>query len=151
MKHRKFFLIYQRETLNKQNSLCEDLLSLEKQMKQMIMQIISREKKKVFSERLMKSCNQFDFRKHLWRCSKRNKRKYFWWNCSKEKEEVFDLFCHGLYSGFNNIKELPLKGKTIVITRTIEQSQESAAHLTNLGANVMYRPYSWNCSTIWLE
>ena len=42
MKHQKFFLIYQRETLNKQNSFCEDLLSLEKQMKLMIMQIVSR-------------------------------------------------------------------------------------------------------------
>ncbi|MEJ2272267.1 MAG: hypothetical protein P8X91_07285, partial [Candidatus Bathyarchaeota archaeon] len=45
----KFFLIYQRETLNKQNSFCEDMLSLEKQMKQMITQIISSgEKEGVF-------------------------------------------------------------------------------------------------------
>jgi uroporphyrinogen III methyltransferase/synthase len=59
---------------------------------------------------------------------------------AKEKEEIFDFVLHGLYSGFNNIKELPLKGKTIVITRTIEQSQESAVALTNLGANVIIVP-----------
>ena len=58
----------------------------------------------------------------------------------KEKEEIFDFILHGLYSGFNNIKELPLKGKTIVITRTIEQSKESASALTNLGANVIIVP-----------
>ena len=39
IKHRKFFLIYQKEFLNKQNSFCEDLLLLEKQMKQLIMQM----------------------------------------------------------------------------------------------------------------
>ncbi len=58
----------------------------------------------------------------------------------KEKEEIFDFVLHGLYSGFNNIKELPLKGKTIVITRTIEQSEESASALTSLGANVVIIP-----------
>jgi uroporphyrinogen III methyltransferase/synthase len=58
----------------------------------------------------------------------------------KEKEEIFEFVLHGLYSGFNNIKELPLKGKTIVITRTVEQSRESAAALTNLGANVIIVP-----------
>jgi len=42
MKYRKFFLIYQKETLNKQNTFCEEMLSLEKQMNQMILQIISR-------------------------------------------------------------------------------------------------------------
>jgi hypothetical protein len=45
-----------------------------------------------------------------------------------------------LYSGFNNNKVRPLKNKTIVLTRTIEQSKESAAIFSELGADVIVFP-----------
>ena len=141
MKHRKFFLIYQRETLNKQNSLCEDLLSLEKQMKLMIIQIISRgEKESVFRKVDEEFAISLIFGSIYGAVQRGINENIPDETAQKEKEEVFDFILHGLYSGFNNIKELPLKGKTIVITRTIEQSQESAAALTNLGANVIIVP-----------
>jgi len=141
MKHKKFFLIYQRETLNGDNSFCEDLISLEKQMNQMISQIISRgETEGVFRKVDEEFAISLIFGS-IYGAVQRGINS----NLSndlvvKEKEEIFDFVLHGLYSGFNNIKELPLKGKTIVITRTIEQSQESAAVLTNLGANVIIVP-----------
>ncbi len=141
MKHQKFFLIYQRETLNGNNSFCEDLISLEKQMKQMIIQIISRgETEGVFrkvDEEFAISLIFGSIYGAVQRGINSNLPNEL---VAKEKEEIFDFVLHGLYSGFNNIKELPLKGKTIVITRTIEQSQESAAALTNLGANVIIVP-----------
>ncbi|MCU0364306.1 MAG: uroporphyrinogen-III synthase [Ignavibacteriaceae bacterium] len=141
MKHRKFFLIYQRETLNKQNSLCEDLLSLEKQMKQMILQVISKgEKEGVFRKVDEEFAISLIFGSIYGAVQRGINENISDETAQKEKEEVFDFILHGLYSGFNNIKELPLKGKTIVITRTIEQSQESAAALTNLGANVIIVP-----------
>lgn len=141
MKHRKFFLIYQRETLNKQNSLCEDLLSLEKQMKQMILQVISKgEKEGVFRKVDEEFAISLIFGSIYGAVQRGINENIPDETAQKEKEEVFDFILHGLYSGFNNIKELPLKGKTIVITRTIEQSQESAAALTNLGANVIIVP-----------
>lgn len=141
MRYKKFFLIYQRETLNGNNSFCDNLISLEKQMKQMIMQVISRgEKEGVFRKVDEEFAISLIFGS-IYGAVQRGI------NCNltnesvvKEKEEIFDFILHGLYSGFNNIKELPLKGKTIVITRTIEQSQESAAALTNLGANVIIVP-----------
>jgi len=141
MKHRKFFLIYQRESLNKQNSFCEDLLSLEKQMKLMIMQIISKgEKEGVFrkvEEEFVISLILGSVYGAVQRGINNNIPDEI---AVKEKEEIFDFVLHGLYSGFNNIKELPLKGKTIVITRTIEQSRESASALISLGANVIIIP-----------
>jgi uroporphyrinogen III methyltransferase/synthase len=141
MKHRKFFLIYQRETLNKQNSFCEDMLSLEKQMKQMILQIISRgEKEKVFRKVDEEFAISLIFGSIYGAVQRGINENIPDETAAKEKEEIFDFVLHGLYSGFNNIKELPLKGKTIVITRTIEQSRESAAALTNLGANVIIIP-----------
>jgi len=141
MKHQKFFLIYQRETLNKQNTFCEDLLSLEKQMKQMIMQIISKgETEGVFrkvDEEFAISLILGSIYGAVQRAINDNIPNEI---ALKEKEEIFDFILHGLYSGFNNIKELPLKGKTIVITRTVEQSKESASALTSLGANVIIVP-----------
>jgi uroporphyrinogen-III synthase/AcrR family transcriptional regulator len=141
MKHRKFFLIYQRETLNKQNSFCEDMLSLEKQMKQMIMQIISRgEAEGVFRKVDEEFAISLIFGSIYGAVQRGIDENIPDEIAAKEKEEIFDFILHGLYSGFNNIKELPLKGKTIVITRTIEQSKESATALTSLGANVIIVP-----------
>jgi uroporphyrinogen-III synthase len=141
MRHQKFFLIYQRETLNGNNSFCEDLISLEKQMKQMIMQIISKgEAEGVFrivDEEFATSLIFGSIYGAVQRGINSNLQNE---SVVKEKEDIFDFVLHGLYSGFNNIKELPLKGKTIVITRTIEQSRESATALTNLGANVIIIP-----------
>lgn len=141
MKHRKFFLIYQRETLNKQNSFCEEMLSLEKQMKQMIMQIISRgESEGVFRKVDEEFAISLIFGSIYGAVQRGVNENIPDEIAAKEKEEIFDFILHGLYSGFNNIKELPLKGKTIVITRTIEQSKESATALTSLGANVIIVP-----------
>jgi len=141
MKYRKFFLIYQKETLNKQNTFCEEMLSLEKQMNQMILQIISSgEKEGIFrkvDEEFATSLILGSIYGAVQRGINENISDK---DTAKEKEEIFDFILHGLYAGFNNIKELPLKGKTIVITRTVEQSRESAAALTNLGANVIIIP-----------
>lgn len=141
MKYRKFFLIYQRETLNKQNSFCEEMLFLEKQMKQMITQVISSgEKEGVFRKVDEEFAISLILGSIYGAVQKGINENISDENATKEKEEIFDFILHGLYSGFNNIKELPLKGKTIVITRTIDQSRESAAALTNLGANVIIVP-----------
>ena len=141
MKYRKFFLIYQKETLNKQNSFCEDMLSLEKQIKQMIMQIILRgETEGVFRKVDQEFAISLIFGSIYGAVQRGINENIPDDKVAKEREEIFDFILHGLYSGFNNIKELPLKGKTIVITRTIEQSQESASSLTSLGANVIIVP-----------
>ena len=141
MKYRKFFLIYQREALNKQNSFCEDMLVLEKQMKQMITQIISSgEEEGVFRKVDEEFAISLIFGSIYGAVQRGINENISDDIALKEKEEIFEFVLHGLYSGFNNIKELPLKGKTVVITRTIEQSRESAAALTNLGANVIIFP-----------
>jgi len=141
MKHRQFFLIYQRETLNKQNTFCADLLSLEKQMRQMIMQVIATgENEGVFRKVDEEFAISLIFGSIYGAVQKGINEDIPDETVIKEKEELFDFILHGLYSGFNNIKELPLKGKTIVITRTVEQSKESASALTSLGANIIIVP-----------
>jgi uroporphyrinogen-III synthase len=58
----------------------------------------------------------------------------------KSKEKIFDFVLHGLFSGFDDKKVLPLKDKTIVITRTVEQSKESSSVFSELGAEVIIFP-----------
>ncbi len=141
MKHRKFFLIYQRETLNKQNSFCEDLLSLEKQMRLMIMQVVTKgETEGVFRKVDEEFAISLILGSIYGAVQRGINDEIPDETAFKEKEEIFDFILHGLYSGFNDIKELPLKGKTIVITRTVEQSKESASALTSLGAKVIIVP-----------
>jgi uroporphyrinogen-III synthase len=47
---------------------------------------------------------------------------------------------HALYSGFDTNSVRPLKNKTIVLTRTVEQSKESASAFSELGADVIIFP-----------
>lgn len=57
-----------------------------------------------------------------------------------DKDELFDFIIHAIHSGFSNFDVLPLKKKTIVLTRTVEQSSESASAFTELGAKVIIFP-----------
>lgn len=59
---------------------------------------------------------------------------------SKEKEDLFDYVLHGIHSRFETSDILPLNKKTIVLTRTVEQSSESATAFTELGAKVIIFP-----------
>ncbi|MFN3872391.1 MAG: uroporphyrinogen-III synthase [Ignavibacterium sp.] len=57
-----------------------------------------------------------------------------------ERENLFDFILHAIYSGFENSMIRPLKNKTIVLTRTVEQSTESASAFSELGAKVIIFP-----------
>lgn len=59
---------------------------------------------------------------------------------SAERENLFDFILHSLYAGFDNSIIRPLKNKTVVLTRTVEQSTESAAVFSELGAKVIIFP-----------
>src|SRR5690606_23549487 len=55
----------------------------------------------------------------------------------KEKERLFEFVLHGLFSGFDENSVLPLKNKTIVITRTVEQSKGSSAVVSEFRRKVL--------------
>ncbi len=141
MKQKKFFLIYRRETLNGNNTFCEELLLLEKQIKQLLLNIISAgEKEGIFRKVDEQFAISLIFGSIYGAVQRAIDKSISEESAVNNKEAVFEFILHGIYSGFNDIKELPLKGKTIVITRTIEQSRESAAALGRLGANVIIIP-----------
>jgi uroporphyrinogen-III synthase/AcrR family transcriptional regulator len=65
---------------------------------------------------------------------------YFEEEMIKERDRIFEFILYGLHSANGSRDILPLKGKTIVITRTVDQSNESSKIFIRLGADVIIFP-----------
>lgn len=141
IKYQSFFLMYQKEYMNAQNEFCDEL------------RVMNDELKSILSDVIYKGKNENQFRDidesfavkivlgSVFGAVQRGiENKYTSDKLVEEREKLFEFVLHGLYSGFDNSKVLPLKNKTIVLTRTVEQSRESAAIFSELGANVIVFP-----------
>lgn len=141
MKYQNFFLIHQKGSLNNDNPFCADLAELEKELENIIIGIVTagkvegefRDVEEKFAVSLILGSIYGAVQKGIEDKIGDEDRKI-------ERDKVFEFILHGLYSGFNNIPSLPLKGKTIVITRTVEQSKDTSAALKRLGADVIVFP-----------
>jgi len=141
MKYQSFFLMYQKESLNSENNLCDELRDIESQIKKLLAGIIqSGIKENIFRKiddefavnSILGSIYGTVYRDIEKKIPEEQK--------AVERERLYEFILHALYSGFKNKTVLPLKDKTIVITRTIEQSRESSSALTRLGAEVIVFP-----------
>lgn len=141
IKYQNFFLIYKRESLNSQSDLCDELRLLEGQLKSQLSGII---REGINNDLFRNVDDEFTANSILgsiYGTVERDiNRKLNEEQKVTERERLFEFFLHALYSGFQNNVVLPLKEKTIVITRTVEQSQESASALTRYGAKVIVFP-----------
>ena len=141
MKYRSFFLIYRKESLNSDNGICEELRSLESKLRQLLADIV----KTGMAKNLFGTIDE-DFAVNVILGSiygavhRGIDNQINEDNMIKEREKIFDFILHGLLSGFDNKKVLPLINKTIVITRTVDQSRESSAVFGELGADVIIFP-----------
>jgi uroporphyrinogen-III synthase len=152
MANQNFFLIFRKETLNGDREFCDNLITLENEIKNIFRDIIFIG----ITEGLFRQIKD-DFAVDLilgsiygtvYRAIENNysEEKIF-----NEKQKLYDFILHGLISDFNGNSNLPLINKTIVITRTVEQSKESSEIFKELGANVItfptldiVPPSSWN-------
>ncbi|UCH64672.1 MAG: uroporphyrinogen-III synthase [Ignavibacterium sp.] len=141
MKYQNFFLMYRKDSLNSENDYCIELRELDNQLKTILSGIID----SGISENVFRNIDR-DFavtsimgtiygtiQRNIETQPDEDEKK-------TERERLFEFILHALYSGFKNNVVLPLKNKTIVITRTVEQSTESASALTKYGANVIVFP-----------
>lgn len=141
MKYQTFFLMYQKESLKAENEICSELVAMEKNLKSMLKTIIKNGK----TEGLFREIDE-DFAVDLilgsiyGSVARGIEKKYNEEEMIKDRERVYEFVVTGLFSGFDSNQLMPLKNKTIVITRTLEQSEESAEIFQKLGAEVLTFP-----------
>lgn len=141
MKYRNFFLMYRKEFLINDNEICIELNSLEKRLHDLLAGIIRAGETKGLFRQIDEGFAVNIILGSIFGAVQRGIDNNIDEPESKvEKEKIFDFILHGLFSGFDGKKILPLKSKTIVITRTVEQSKESSAIFSELGANVIIFP-----------
>jgi len=141
MKYQNFFLMYQKEYMNSQNELCDELRTMSDELKSILSNVIYKGKRDNQFRDIDESFAVKLVLGSIFGAVQRGiENKYTVEKSTGEREKLFDFVLHGLYSGFNNNKVRPLKNKTIVLTRTIEQSKESAAIFSELGAKVIEFP-----------
>lgn len=141
MKYQNFFLMYQKEYLNAQNEFCDELKTMNEELKSILSDVIYKGKRENhFRDVEENFAVQLVLGSIFGAVQRGIENKYSGDKLGEEREKVFDFILHGLYSGFSNNKVRPLKNKTIVLTRTVEQSKESSAIFSELGANVIIFP-----------
>jgi uroporphyrinogen-III synthase/AcrR family transcriptional regulator len=141
MANRNFFLIYRKDTLNGDKKFCDKLITLENEFRNIFRDIIFngtaeglfREIKDDFAVDLILGSIYGTVYRAI-------ENKYSDEKIFLEKEKLFDFILHGLIADLNGNSHLPLINKTIVITRTVEQSKESSEIFKQLGANVIIFP-----------
>jgi len=141
MKYQNFFLMYQKEYLNAQNEFCDELRVMNEELKSILSDIIYKGKREHHFRDIEENFAVQIVLGSIFGAVQRGiENKYIGDKLVEEREKLFDFVLHGLYSGFSNNKVRPLKNKTIVLTRTVEQSKESSAIFSELGANVIVFP-----------
>ncbi|MBE0651918.1 MAG: uroporphyrinogen-III synthase [Bacteroidales bacterium] len=141
MKYQNFFLMYQKEYMNAQNEFCDELRTMSDELKSILSDVIYKGKRENQFRDVDESFTVKLVLGSIFGAVQRGvENKYSGERLIEEREKLFDFVLHGLYSGFNNNKVRPLKNKTIVLTRTIDQSKESAAIFSELGADVIIFP-----------
>jgi uroporphyrinogen-III synthase len=141
MKYQNFFLMYRKEFLKTDNEICIEFRSLEKRLNELLAGIIRTGEIKGLFRQIDEDFAVNVILGSIFGAVQRGiDNKINEQETRKEKEKIFDFVLHGLFSGFDDKKVLPLKDKTIVITRTVEQSKESSAVFSELGAEVIIFP-----------
>jgi len=141
MKYQNFFMMYRKESLGTDYILCTELIELEKDYKKILKDIIRHGKKEgifrdiddEFGVDLVLGSIYGSIHRGIVKGLNEDQK-------ITEREKTFDFILHGLFSGFQYNNDLPLKNKTIVVTRAIETSRESAEIFIQLGADVITFP-----------
>ena len=141
MKHQNFFLMYRKESLSADYALCSDLIKLENDLNAILRKIIkSGTTEGIFRNIDEEFCVDLIFGSIYGAVHRGIEKALNDDQAINERENIYNFILHGLFSGFQNNKILPLKNKTFVITRAIETSKESAEIFIQLGADVITFP-----------
>jgi len=140
MKYQSFFLMYRKESLKAEHELCAELIEMEKDLQNILSAIICSGKDKEQFRNIDEGFAVELILGSIYGAVHRGIENNFSEEViESEREIIFDFILNGL-SSTNNKNMLPLKGKTIVITRSVDQSEESGEKFKRLGADVIPFP-----------
>jgi len=141
MKYQSFFLMYQKESMKAEHELCSELVNLENDLKNILGVIIKTGKSEGLFRNIEESFAVDLILGSIYGATQRGIENNFQDEVMiAERERIFDFVLHGLFSAYEENKMFQLSGKTIVITRTVDQSKESSEVFRQLGANVIIFP-----------
>lgn len=141
LNNKNFFLMYQKESLLGEHVLRSKLRLLESELKNLFKEIINSGKSEgIFRELESEFATDLVLGSIYGSANRGIENNIDSEKVYLERERVYDFLLHSLIKGTNNNKLLPLLNKTIVITRTIEQSKESSDAFLKLGADVIVFP-----------
>jgi uroporphyrinogen-III synthase len=141
LEYQNFFLMYRKESLKTNNGICVELRSMENDQRKLLTGIVRTGKEKRLFKNIDEGFAVNVILGSIYGAIHRGiDNSITESDMTKEREKIFDFVLHGLLSGFDNNKIFPLINKTIVITRTVEQSKESSAIFSELGADVIIFP-----------
>ncbi len=138
MKYQSFFLIYRRENLKAVNDLCSLICKLENELKTILIQIIQKGKEEKLLREIEETLAVDLVLGSIYSAVHRGVEfHYNEENKICERKNLFEYIKNGL---FENNSFLPLKNKTIVITRAETSVEESGNIFKELGAEVISFP-----------
>ncbi len=140
MKYRSFFLIYRKETLKAENEICAEIVFMETELRSLLQNLIDQGIKEGYFRNFE---DQYAVDLTLGAINgaiaRGIEKSFSEEQITAERENLFEFILQGLLSS-NGSGMLPLKGRIILITRSVEQSKESADHFRKLGAEVITFP-----------
>ncbi|MEI7812588.1 MAG: uroporphyrinogen-III synthase [Ignavibacteria bacterium] len=137
-----FFLMFQRDNLNLQNNLCAEFQQKKSGLKELLTDILaSGKEKKIFRDTDSSFSADLILGAVYGAVTRAIDNNFQKDRCETERRNLFDFILKGVSSiSANEADVLPLKNINIVITRSAEDSKNSADLFRRQGANVLEFP-----------
>ncbi|MGE5401142.1 MAG: uroporphyrinogen-III synthase [Ignavibacteriales bacterium] len=141
LKYSCFFLMFQKDNMNAPNTYCSEFRLKKTELNNILKGIVTKGiEENIFHTDDPDFAAQITLGSIYAGVSRAISSKYSKNEIDSEREHLFGFILKGLSRGPEAEKKLPLKDKTIVITRGEEASQESAALFTESGAETILFP-----------
>ncbi|GAB4289050.1 MAG: hypothetical protein Kow0098_06790 [Ignavibacteriaceae bacterium] len=141
MKYKNFFLMFQKESFGGANQMCSELRNMEEEIYSLLTGIIRTGKKQSLFRNIDEELAVKLIIGSIYGAVKRGIDLGIGPEIRKtERNNLFEYVLFGLFSGQSGFSSLPLKNKTIVLSRAVDQSEQSANLFKVLGADVIVFP-----------
>ncbi|QQS36246.1 MAG: uroporphyrinogen-III synthase [Ignavibacteriales bacterium] len=141
MKNRSFFKIYFQEYIKTENGFHKEIRSLDDDLILLLKSIILKGRKELLFNDLDEDLAVELILGSIYGSVRKGiENEYSEDEMLYDREKIFYFVLHGILAGYDDFKMHPLKDKTLVITRTLDQSKESLELFSRFGAKIIIFP-----------